>query len=35
MKDGTSAEIVEHDEMPGDGVGGASAAKPTLEKTTT
>ena len=28
-------EIVEHDEMLGDGVGGASTAKPTLDKTTT
>ena len=35
MKDSTSVEIVEHDEMLGDGVGGASTAKPTLDKTTT
>ena len=35
MKDSTSVEIVEHDEMLGDGVGGASTAEPTLDKTTT
>ena len=35
IKDSTSVEIVEHDEMLGDGVGGASTTKPTLDKTTT
>ena len=34
MKDSTSVEIVEHDGMLGDAVGGASAAKPTLDTTT-